>query len=123
MKHISGEWIHATGHAAVPRSRRGGGLGITGEAVLIPVQSLLGYWEGYRFDFHWYYGSPTAKVAAILLQRFQENQHDARRLTWTGIIVGNDAARTRTGRLGKSAWEVAIMMSRVRSRSQRHHSH
>jgi len=59
--------------------------GITGEAGPTPVQSLLGDWEGYRFDFHWYDG-PSAK----LLQWYHEHQQDAIRLTWTGIIAGTD---------------------------------
>jgi ribonuclease HI len=59
--------------------------GTAGEAVPIPVQSLLGDWEGYRFDFHWYEG-PSAK----LLQWYHENQQDALRLSWTGIVAGTD---------------------------------
>ena len=59
--------------------------GTAGEAVPIPVQSLLGDWEGYRFDFHWYEG-PSAK----LLQWYHENQQDALRLSWTGLVAGTD---------------------------------
>ena len=55
------------------------------EAAPIPVQALLGDWEGYRYDFHWYDGQP-----AIHLQRYRESQQDALRLTWTGIIAGTD---------------------------------
>ena len=53
----------------------------------IPVQSLLGDWEGYRYDFRWCDG-PHAR----LLQWYQENQNqqDALRLTWAGIIAGAD---------------------------------
>ncbi len=42
------------------------------EAVPIPVQSLLGDWEGCRYDFHWYDG-PHAR----LMRWYQENQQDA----------------------------------------------
>jgi hypothetical protein len=45
----------------------------------------LGDWEGCRYDFHWYDG-PHAR----LLQWYQENQQDALRLTWVGIIAGTD---------------------------------
>ncbi len=62
-------------------------LGTASEAVPIPVQSLLGDWESYRYDFHWYDG-PHAR----LLQWYQEHQQDALRLTWTGIIVGTDGS-------------------------------
>ena len=53
--------------------------------MAIPVQSLLGDWESYRYDFHWYDG-PHAR----LLQWYQEHQQDALRLTWAGIIAGTD---------------------------------
>ena len=59
--------------------------GTLSEAVPIPVQSLLGNWESYRYDFHWYDG-PDAR----LLQWYQENQQDALRLSWEGIIAGTD---------------------------------
>lgn len=55
------------------------------ELVPIPIQSLLGDWESYRYDFHWFEGPP-----ARLLQWYQEKQQDALRLTWTGIIAGTD---------------------------------
>jgi hypothetical protein len=60
-------------------------LGTSSETVPIPVQTLLGDWEGCRYDFHWYDG-PHAR----LLQWYQENQQDAPRLTWAGIIAGTD---------------------------------
>ena len=65
----------------------------------ISVQALLGDWEGYRYDFHWYDGQP-----AIHLQRYRESQQDALRLTWTGIIAGLTGAWTG----GKSAWVLAM---------------
>ena len=64
---------------------RGPRSGTPLETVPIPVQSLLGDWEIYRYDFHWYDGP-----SASLLQWYQENQQDACRLTWTGIIAGTD---------------------------------
>jgi ribonuclease HI len=60
-------------------------LGTSPEAVPIPVQQLLGDWESCCYDFHWYDG-PHAR----LLQWYQENQQDALRLTWMGIIAGTD---------------------------------
>ena len=59
--------------------------GTSPEAGPISVQSLLGDWECYRYDFHWYDG-PHAR----LLQWYQENQQDALRLIWTGIVAGTD---------------------------------
>jgi ribonuclease HI len=55
--------------------------------VPIPIQSLLGDWEVSRFDFHWYDG-PSTK----LLQWYQENQQDALRLSWSGIVAGTDGS-------------------------------
>ena len=52
-----------------------------------PIQSLLGDWEDFRFDFHWYDG-PSVK----LLQWYQENQQDALRLSWSGIVAGTDGS-------------------------------
>ena len=66
-------------------SNRGQRLGTSSETGPIPVQSLLGDWEGCRYDFHWYDGPH-----ASLLQWYQEHQQDALRLTWAGIIAGTD---------------------------------
>ena len=41
-RHSSGEWIHAMSQAEDRTSKKSG---IRGEAVPIPVQSLLGDWE------------------------------------------------------------------------------
>ena len=61
--------------------------GTRGETVPTPIQSLLGDWEGFRFDFHWYDGQ-----SAKLLQWYQENQQDALRLSWSGIVAGTDGS-------------------------------
>ena len=66
---------------------RGQKPGTRGETVPIPIQSLLGDWEDSRFDFHWYDGPSTQ-----LLQWHQENQQDALRLSWTGIVAGTDGS-------------------------------
>ena len=48
---------------------------------------MLGDWEVSRFDFHWYDGLSTK-----LLQWYQENQQDALRLSWSGIVTGTDGS-------------------------------
>ncbi len=60
--------------------------GRSSEDVPIPVPSLLGDWQGYRYDFHWYDGPRHAN----LLQWYQEHQQDALRLTWAGITAGTE---------------------------------
>jgi hypothetical protein len=65
------------------------------EVVPFPAQSLLGDWESYSYDFHWFDGPP-----ARLLQWYQETQQDDLRLTWPGIIAGTD---------GGVAWKTERM--------------
>jgi hypothetical protein len=62
------------------------GKSTSSAAVPIPVESLLGDWEGCRYDFHWYDDGPHAR----LLQWYQENQQDAPHLTWAGITASTD---------------------------------
>ena len=49
------------------------------------IPSLLGSWEGRRYDFHW---SQEATPTALRLH--QENQQDALRHTWDGHVAGTD---------------------------------
>ena len=72
-----------------PRNEPCGGQwsGPAEEAAPTLVQSLLGDWEGCRYDFHWNEG-PSSK----LLQWYHENQQDALRLSWIGIVAGTDGS-------------------------------
>ena len=60
--------------------------GIRGEAVPIPIQSLLGDWECCLTST----GMKASQTK--LLRMYRENQLDALRLCWTGIVAGTDGS-------------------------------